>query len=73
MFLKIVKIRMKTSETESICHKVAGLQPAVLLKKILRLSCFPVDFRKCLKNVFDRAPLGDRFLKFYWTMKDSDS
>ena len=47
-------------------HKVAGLQPAVLLTKILRLRCFPVNFHKFLKNVFHRTPLGDCFLKFYF-------
>ena len=35
MFLKIVKIHMKTSEPESLFHKVTGLQLAVLLKKML--------------------------------------
>ena len=33
--LKDVKIHTKTSEPESLFHKVAGLQPAVLLKKRL--------------------------------------
>ena len=66
LFLKIVKIHMKISEPESLFHKVAGLQPAVLLKKILRLRCFPVNFHKFLKNVFHRTPLGDCFLKFYF-------
>ena len=32
MFLKIVKIHMKTSETESLFHKVAGLQPSFIKK-----------------------------------------
>ena len=87
MFLKIVKIHMKTSEPQSLFHKVAGLQPEVLFKKILRLRCLPMNFHKFLKNVFHRTPLGDCLLKFYfrfimacewivrnwWTMKDSDS
>ena len=66
MFLKIVKIHMKTSEPESLFHKVAGLQPAVLLKKILQLRCFPVNFHKFLKNVFHRTSQGDYFLKFFF-------
>ena len=67
LFLKIVKIHMKISEPEFFFfHKVAGLQPAVLLTKILRLRCFPVNFHKFLKNVFHRTPLGDCFLKFYF-------
>ena len=45
--LKDLKINLETSETECIFHRVAGLQPAVSLKKTLRLSCFPMDFRKC--------------------------
>ena len=46
MFLKIVKIHMKVSESESLFHKVAGFQPAVLLKRRLRLRCSPVNFNK---------------------------
>ena len=44
--LKDVKIHMKTSEPESLFHKVADLQFAVLLKKKLRLMCFPLNFNK---------------------------
>ena len=44
--LKDVKIHMKTSEPESLFHKVADLQFAVLLKKKLRLMCFPLHFNK---------------------------
>ena len=72
MFLKIVKFDMKTSETEPLFHKVAGLQPAVLLTKRLRLSCFHVNFHKFFKNFFHRTPLGNCFLKFCWTMKDME-
>ena len=41
MFLKIERNHMKTSEPESLFHKVAGLQPTVLLKKTLNqvFSC----------------------------------
>ena len=42
MFLNIEKIHMKTSEPESLFHKVAGLQPTVFLKKIL-IQVFPCD------------------------------
>ena len=62
--LKDVKIHTKTSEPESLFHKVAGLQPAVLFKKRLRLRCFPVNSHKFLKNFFHRTPLEDCFLKF---------
>ena len=65
MFLKIVKIDMKTTEPEFLFHNVAGLQPAALLKNIIRLRCFPVNFHKFLKTVFHRTPLGECFLKFY--------
>ena len=37
-------------EPESLFHKVAGLQPVVLLKNILQLKCFPVNFHKFLKT-----------------------
>ena len=50
--LKDAKIHTKTSKPKSLFHKVAGLQPAVLLKKRLRLRCFPVNFHKFLKNFF---------------------
>ena len=66
MFLKIVKIHMKRSEPESLFYNIAGPQPAVLLKKIRRLRCFPVNFLKSLKNIFHRTPLGECFLKFYF-------
>ena len=65
MFLKIVKIDMKTTEPEFLFHNVAGLQPAALLKNIIRLRCFPVNFHKFLKTFFHRTPLGECFLKFY--------
>ena len=64
--LKDCKIHIKTSEPESPFHKVAGLQPEVSFKKILRLRCFPVNFHKFLKNVFHRTPPGDCLLKFYF-------
>ena len=57
--VKIVKIHMKTSEPDSLFHKFAGPQTAVLLKNILRLRCFPVNFHQFLKNVFHRTPLGE--------------
>ena len=57
--VKIVKIHMKTSEPKSLFHKVAGPQTAVLLKNILRLRCFPVNFHKFLKDVLHRTLLGD--------------
>ena len=51
---------------ENWAMKVTGLQPAVLIKNILRLRCFPVSFHKFLKNVFHRTPLGECFLKLYF-------
>ena len=57
--VKIVKIHMKTSEPEPLFQKVAGPQTAVLLKNILRLRCFAVNFHKFLKNVFHRTSLGE--------------
>ena len=66
MFLKIVKIHMKTPESESLFQKIAALQPVILLKNKLRLRCFPVNFHKFLKSVFHRTSLGDSFLKFYF-------
>ena len=54
------------TQPESLFHKVVGLQPAVLLKKILQLSCFPVNFHKFLKSVFHRTSQGDHFLKFFF-------
>ena len=44
-------------------NKVAGLRPAVLLKKRLWHRCFPVNLAKFVRTVFERTPLGDCF----WT------
>ena len=64
--LKNCEISHENIWADPLFHKVAGLQPAVLLKKILQLRCFSVNFYKFLKNVFQRTPLGDCFLKFYF-------
>ena len=40
---------MKTSEPESLFHKVPSLQPTVLLSKTLT-QVFPVNFHKFLKT-----------------------
>ena len=42
-------------------NKVAGLKPAILLKKRLWDRCFPVNFVKSLTTPFYRTPLGDCF------------
>ena len=52
--LKDVKFHMKTSEPEPHFHKVAGLQPAVLLKERLRLRCVPENFHKFKKKLFSK-------------------
>ena len=44
-------------------NKVTDLRPAPLLKKRLWDSCFPVNFVKFLRALFERALLGDCF----WT------
>ena len=53
------KFRKKTSVSESIFRKVAGLQPCSYIKKRLQHWCFPVKFAKFLrtstvKNIFER-------------------
>ena len=56
------KFRKKTSVSESIFRKVAGLQPCSYIKKRLEHWCFPVKFAKFLrtstvKNIFERLLL----------------
>ena len=56
------KFRKKTSVSESIFRKVAGLQPCSYIKKRLQHWCFPVKFAKFLrtstvKNIFERLLL----------------
>ena len=40
-------------------NKVADLRPATLLKKRLWPRCFPVNFVKFLRNLFQRTPPDD--------------
>ena len=42
-------------------NKVAGLDPATLLKKRLWYRCFPMNFAKFLRTPFHRTPLNDCF------------
>ena len=42
-------------------NKVAGLEPATLLKMRLWHRCFPMNFAKCLRTPFHRTPLNDCF------------
>ena len=42
--------------------KVAGINPATLLKKTLRHRCFPVNFAKFLRVPFLQNTSGRRFL-----------
>ena len=51
-FLKFHKIHKKTPVPESLFKKVAGLKPAILLKKGLWNRCFPVNFVKFLRKSF---------------------
>ena len=48
---------MKTSVSESLFHKVAGVRPATLSQKKLWHRCLPVDFGKFLRTtLFSRTP-----------------
>ena len=40
-------------------NKVAGLEPATLLKMRLWRRCFPINFAKFLRTTFHRTPLND--------------
>ena len=42
-------------------NKVAGPEPATLLKKRLWHRCFPMNFAKFLRTLFHRTPLNDCF------------
>ena len=42
-------------------NKVAGPEPATLLKKKLWHRCFPMNFAKFLRTPFHRTPLNDCF------------
>ena len=42
-------------------NKVAGPEPATLLKKRLWHRCFPMNFAKFLRTPFHRTPLNDCF------------
>ena len=61
VFLKILQISQ-----ENTCARVSFLKgsrprPAILLKKRLWHSCFPVKFAKFLKTPFYRTPPNDYF------------
>ena len=49
---KTHKISRKTHVLESLFNKVAGVRPAILLKKRLWHRCFPVNFTKFLRTYF---------------------
>ena len=44
-------------------HNVTGQKAAALLKKRLQHRCFPVNFSKFLRNLFQRTHSGDCFCK----------
>ena len=43
------------------CNKVAGPEPAILLKKTLWYRRFPMNFAKYLRTPFHRTPLNNCF------------
>ena len=47
-------------------NKVAGLRPAILLKKKLWHRCFPVNFRKFLRTPFLQSTSGGCFLRCHY-------
>ena len=50
---------------QSLCfNKVAGLSPATLLKKRLVHRCFPVNFAKFLRTLFEEAATRDVLKNF---------
>ena len=62
--VKRVCLKISQNSQENTCgrvsffNKVAGLRPAILLKKRLRHWCFPVNFAKFLRTPFyRRTPL----------------
>ena len=52
VFINITKVTLEHQCQSLIFNKVAGLRPAILLKKRLRPRCFPVNFAKFLKTPF---------------------
>ena len=59
---KFCKIHRKTPVHQSLfLSKVTGKLPAALLKNRLRHRCFPVNFAKFLRTLFNRTPSGDYF------------
>ena len=61
MFLKISVLKNFAKFTEKHLHwsnffnKVAGLRSSTLLKKKLQHRCFPANFAKFLKTLFDKT------------------
>ena len=53
----------ETPVPESLYNKVAGLRPAILLKKRLRHWCFHVNFTKFLRTTFLQNTLGRLLLE----------
>ena len=55
---KLCKIQRKTLVLESFFNKFASITPAILLKKGLWHSCFPVNFAEFLTALFLRNTTG---------------
>ena len=53
---------MKTSVSESVLNKIAGLKPKSLLKKKLRQVWFGVNFAEFLKTPFSQHTSGRLFV-----------
>ena len=64
------------STGKHLCHspffnKVAGLEPATLLKKRLWYKCFPVNFAKFLRTPFLQNTYGQLLLIFYFFLSNT--
>ena len=57
----IAKFTGKHLRQVLFCNKVAGPEPAILLKKTLWHRRFPMNFAKYLRKLFHRTPLNDCF------------
>ena len=69
VFKKFAKFRAKDLCQRLVFNKVAGLRPAVLLKKRLWYRCFPVIFCGIFKSTFFTEHLRTTVSRKYLALK----
>ena len=74
VFLKISQNSQKNTCASLFFNKVAGLMPAIVLKKRLQYKCLPVNFAKFLRTPFLKEHLRQLLLRFRtaWSFKMLD-